>query len=597
MPEGPNKLSRFWQELKRRRVIHVITVYATSSFVIIELVGNLADPLNLPPSLPTIVIIVLAIGFPLAMVLSWIYDLTSEGIEKTKPLDEIKEGEKRTVPNAWKIATIISFVAILGLVTLNILRGSKGLRRGDIQSLVILPFDNLTGDDQLDWTAAAMHSILNSDMGRVGGLQVYSNTTSIAIKEAKLTASEIAEKYDVDALLESNLTCYGDMVCGQFRVIAIYPEEKVIWEEDFMEEKNKLPILKNRIIKRVSRKLKVKLTHEEEDYLAESITVDPEAYDAWLGGRYMLDQSHPQALQAAIDSFQKAINLEPAWGAPYAGIAEIGAHLNHFGLGSATDNLSMILSNLADALRLDPNSVEAHLASALTAYEIEFDWEKAESEFRRALDLNPSHVRSHSWYADMLAKLRRTDEALYHGKRSVELDPENPFTLAVYTHVLLMNGKCQEALYYAEKGLSSHPDHILLLNPLDEIYVCLGEYDKAFDFWKGLNYSVWEETGVAELFERVYQERGWIAVQKEAIRVNEEVWAKDGRIDEWSQAGRYVTVGDYDKAMDYYEAFYDKNNRFTRLPELSAKSVYDKMKGNERYLALLEKLNLPVSDN
>ena len=82
----PNKLSQFWQELKRRRVIHVITVYASASFVLIELINNLAEPLNLPPNLLTIVVIVLAVGFPLAIVLSWLYDLTLEGIEKAKPI-------------------------------------------------------------------------------------------------------------------------------------------------------------------------------------------------------------------------------------------------------------------------------------------------------------------------------------------------------------------------------------------------------------------------------------------------------------------------------------------------------------------------------
>jgi len=140
MPQKPNKISRFWQELKRRRVIHVITVYASAAFVIIELVGNLAEPLNLPPNLPTIVIILLAVGFPLAIVLSWLYDLTSEGVERTKPLSEVKEGGKPAVPNAWKIATYISFVVITGLVVINVMGRGKKLRAGDIQSIVILPF-------------------------------------------------------------------------------------------------------------------------------------------------------------------------------------------------------------------------------------------------------------------------------------------------------------------------------------------------------------------------------------------------------------------------------------------------------------------------
>jgi hypothetical protein len=140
MPNNPNRLSRFWQELKRRRVIHVITVYATAAFVIIELVNNLAEPLNLPASLPTIVIIILAIGFPLAIILSWLYDLTSEGVERTKPLSEIQEVEKPVVPNAWKIATYVSFVVIVGLVVFNIVTRGNIIKPGSIESMVILPW-------------------------------------------------------------------------------------------------------------------------------------------------------------------------------------------------------------------------------------------------------------------------------------------------------------------------------------------------------------------------------------------------------------------------------------------------------------------------
>ncbi len=178
MPQRPNKLSQFWQELKRRRVVYVITVYASTAFVIIELINNLAEPLNLPTNVLTIVVIVLAVGFPLTIVLSWLYDLTSEGIEKTKPIEELREGEKTVVPNAWRIATIISFIIIIGLVTINIAMGTRGLRPGDIESLVILPFDNFTGDDRLDYVAAGMHSSLIGDMGKVRGLRVLGQTTS-----------------------------------------------------------------------------------------------------------------------------------------------------------------------------------------------------------------------------------------------------------------------------------------------------------------------------------------------------------------------------------------------------------------------------------
>ena len=132
MLQHQNRLSHFWEELKRRRVIHVITVYASAAFVLIELAGNLTEPLNLPPSLSTIVVIVLAVGFLPAMILSWIYDLSSGTLKRTGPVDDLQKEEKASVPNAWKVATIISFVIIVGLVVFNIVSRGNVLKPGMI---------------------------------------------------------------------------------------------------------------------------------------------------------------------------------------------------------------------------------------------------------------------------------------------------------------------------------------------------------------------------------------------------------------------------------------------------------------------------------
>ena len=188
-------LSRFWQELKRRRVIYVLTVYASAAFVIIELVGNLTEPLNLPTSLSTIVIVVLATGFPLAIILSWIYDLTGEGTKRTPALEQL-DGDaaeaKPAVPNAWKIATYLSFVVIIVLLTLNIFGGGKNRRAGDIQSILILPLENLTGDDNQDHMVSSMHTLLITDMGRIGDLRILGKVTANKYCGSHMTASEIA---------------------------------------------------------------------------------------------------------------------------------------------------------------------------------------------------------------------------------------------------------------------------------------------------------------------------------------------------------------------------------------------------------------------
>jgi hypothetical protein len=140
--------------------------------VIIELANNLAETLNLPASLPTIVIIILASGFPLAIVLSWLYDLTSEGVERTRTLSEVREGKKPVVTNAWKISTYVSFVVIAGLVVFHIVTRDSMIKPGSIESLVVLPIYNYTGNDQLDYFVSGMHSSLIGDMGKVGSLRV-----------------------------------------------------------------------------------------------------------------------------------------------------------------------------------------------------------------------------------------------------------------------------------------------------------------------------------------------------------------------------------------------------------------------------------------
>ena len=596
MPQRPNKLSQFWQELKRRRVVYVITVYASAAWVLIQLVITLTEPLNLPTGLATIVVIALAVGFPPVVILSWLYDLTGRGIEKTKPLEEVREGEKTVVPNAWRIATIISFMVIIGLVTINIVMGTRGLRPGDIESLVILPFDNFTGDEQLDYVAAGMHTSLIGDMGKVSGLRVLGQTTSNAYKKTGLTATDIAKKDNVDALVEPTLTCYGDIVCLQIRVITPYPEEKVLWVGDFMEDKSQILNVYNRIIRKVAHELKVNLTLQEETLLAESRIVDPDAYDAYLKGRSYSDKISPASLSLAIERFEKAIEIEPDWAAPYTGLAGVGLRMNQIGFGPESDRLRMIYENLTKALELDPNSAEAHESAASTAAWIEFDWKKAEKEFLKAIELNPSYARSHIFYAHLLTILRRTDEALYEGKLSVELDPENPLTLGLYVVVLFDAGQCQEALFYMEKALFLDPDHPFLRGKLGWVYECLGDYEKVFEDWKERNYDRWEMMGGdVELLEEVFYEHGWIAFSQELTKLHEEAVAKGIQVSSGFFFDMYLYLGKYNKAMDYLEIIYEDNNHNPNLPYYSTKSTYDKMKGNPRYIELLKKMNLPIN--
>ena len=271
MSAGTNRLSSFWKVLKRRRVVYVITVYASAAFVIIELVTNLTEPFNLPANLATILIIVLAIGFPLITILSWFYDLTGKGIEKTKPLTDTVVSEKVKVPNAWKIATYVNFALIIGLVTFNILGGPDQLRAGNTQTIMILPIDNYTGDDQLDDFISGMHAVLINDVGRISKLIVKSKITSDAYADKPV--SQIAEEQGVDIVLLPDAMCLGDSICMRFEMLSA--EGRSMWISDYREPVSQLLNLNNIITREIAQEINIKLTEDQEQILTEERAADP----------------------------------------------------------------------------------------------------------------------------------------------------------------------------------------------------------------------------------------------------------------------------------------------------------------------------------
>jgi tetratricopeptide (TPR) repeat protein len=585
MAGNPNELSQFWHELKRRRVVHVITVYATSAFVIIELVNNLTEPLSLPVSLSTIVVIVLAVGFPLAIILSWIYDLTSKGVEKTKPINEIREGEKPVIPNAWRIATYVSFVVIIGLVTINIVGGTRGLRPGEIQSVLILPYQNYTGDDQLDAIISGMHSALINDLGRI--ITVMSKTTSDVYKDSDKTLSQIAAELGVDAIIEPGVMCAGDTVC--FQLAMNTPDEEQLWFAEYSESKSQLPNIHNRITKQIADELKIELTADQASLLAERRTIDPEAVDAYMKGLFYLDMINMNSLQKAKEYFNIAIEIEPDWAPPYAGLAGVWGYQKQMSLIPPSLAIPKINENLNRALELDPSSSNAHYTKAVIAVWTEWNWEKGEKEFIKSLELNPSNALCRIFYGHLLGILHRSDEAIYQANLAFKLDPQRPFILGLYGALMTQIGKPQSAIPYLKKALLIDSTHRFVITSISAAYRQIGDYDNWFEYFKKI---IWYDDKVVASLDSVLQEQGYRAAVEMTIKIEEEV-ANERYIDIFLVGYRYLQIDNYEKAMDCYEKGYEIHH--PNMPYISVNQYgYEQLKENPRYIELLKKMNLPL---
>lgn len=589
MPQKRSLISQFWQELKRRRVVHVITVYASATFVIIELVNNLTEPLNLPLKLSTIVVIVLAVGFPMAVILAWLYDLTPEGIEKTKPVDESEAPKKAKVPNAWRIATYVSFVVIAGLVTFNIVGGTKDLKAGDIQSLVILPFENYTGDDQLENMVAGMHSMLIGDMGRMSNLRVIGKTSSRLYKEAEMSAGDIASELNVDAVVEATVMCLGDSICMQFRLVNTIGEEEQLWVGEYKEDKSQILNLYNRVTKQIAREVHIELTASEEQVLSKDRAGDRDAIDAYIRSHTYWGDLSPESLDKAEELLHLAMEKDPEWSTLYAAMAVVWAGRMQTGLVDTETGHRLIRENIDRARELDADFVDSHFINGVIYAWPEWDWERGVNEFLQAIAKNPNHVLARMYYAHILMSLQRMDEALVQGKLALDLDPKNPLVLTLYSVILKGAKKPAQVMEYLQRALSIDPDHAFTQGQLARAYYDLGEYEKNLEIQKAQLLGRLEEDRIPDLV-TMFREQGRLVVYQEVVSLWELFYENPDRYP-ISMSRHYYRAGAFEKALDELEIAYQAHN--PNMPYIGTGNRYKELHDSARFLAILDSMNLP----
>jgi TolB-like protein len=591
MAAHQNRLSRFWQELKRRRVIHVITVYASAAFVIIELINNLSEPLNLPGALSTIVIIILAAGFPLAIILSWLYDLTAGTFERTKPIEYLPEKETVQVPNAWKIATYISFIVIAGLIVLNIAGRSELIKPGMIQAVAVLPFNNYTGDDNLDYVAEGMHSSLITDIGKVSALRVTGETTSKTYKNTDKSAPQIGEELNVDLLIEPTLTCWGENVCVLIRAVTTTKEEKQVLVREYRVDREEILSFYGRVTKEISQEIKVELSPEEMRLLSKSRKVDREAYEEYLKARSYVNEFSKEALYQAIDYLHSAIEKEPDWAPLYAGLAELWMWIQQAGYEPPSIAGPKIFENLNRAMELDPDLAVVHYLSAMIAQWGEWNWEKSEKAFLKALAINPSDSWTRLFYAQLLLILQRNDEAKAQIELAAGLDPLSDDMKLLYSGTLVQAGDFEAALPVAEELVAKNPTNPNANHMIESAAYHLGEYDKVIRAVQyALPFSIGE--GVYAGIVRMYNESGIVAAYVELMK-HMEKHAENNPISFLDMSSRYIIANQPDKAMDWIETGFEQHD--PQLGYIVASGRHSEpLYGNPRFIAICEKANLPL---
>jgi tetratricopeptide (TPR) repeat protein len=590
---GHRHLSRFWVELKRRNVLRSLAVYAGSAFIILEAATIIFPRWGFPDWSIDLVLYLLIFGALVNLVISWFFDITSTGVQKTKPLEEEVTGPPALpASRSWKAATYISLVVIVALIVWNVVPGKGNGSNSRIDSLVILPFDNFTGDDQMETMIAGMHSMLIGDIGRINGLRVISPTTSRIFKKGDKSIPEIASDLGVNAVIEPSVMCFGDTVCMQVKVMSTYPEEKMLWVADYREPKSEVLNLYNRITQELAEKVRIELTEGEKEILTENRTVQPDALDAYLKAQYYWELLNMDSIPKALANFQLAAELDPDWADPYAGLGLIWSMFRFFGALPASSTQPMVDQYLARGMELNPNSSVVHFVEAIDAVWGKMEWEHGEAAFLKSIELNPNDALTRLYYAHLLMILRRNEEAMQMAEIGLRLDPMKPLVLGLYGVVMTGVKRYPEAIRACEKAVSIDPGfrfaHSNILFPAYE----MGDYEKWLQAW--MDKVVWSDGAKASV-QAAFDKGGHLEAVREMFRLNEMYFPGDCFMSDGVKAERYMYLGEKEKALDHFEKVIE--NSPLDGPYLGTNlCFYDQLKDQPRYIALLEKLNLPLPE-
>lgn len=494
------------------------------------------------------------------------------------------------------VIVLVSAVIVVALILTDLIKGGKGVQAGDIKSLVVLPFENYTGADSLEYFVAGMHSSLIQDMGKIGSLLIPGSTTSKVFKDSNKTIAQITSELHVDAALETSVVCLGeDTICLQTRLVQPGKEEKQIWIADYKVEKSQILNLYNQITKQLAEEVKVTLTPEEKSLLARTRTIDKQAYNAYLKGLQYWDRLGFEDLKMAMDYFETAIEIEPDWAPPYAGIAQTAQGMVQMGTMMPAEGMAIIFKNRAKALELDPDYPGAHYTNAISATWVEWDWNTGEKEFKKAIELNPNDVKSRIYYAHLLAMLGRFDEALFQAEKAVTLEPYDPLVLALAYTVDVCTGNPNEGVKKIEKALELDPGHPFAFMQSEEAYYYNGSYLKAIENLWAMLTNYLHIRPLEEIIEE-YQDNGYSSALELLLSDVEKSLQEGAFLPPTFTGVLFLRSSNITKALDYFEQGYEIHDQ--NIPYLKAYgTLHPEINNDPRYIALLKKMNLPLVEN
>ncbi len=480
-------------------------------------------------------------------------------------------------------------VAVAALAWFGTTRKWWGGPPSHVESLVVLPFGNLSGDAEQNYFVDGMTDALITNLGQISGLRVISRTSAMTYKSTRKTLPEIARELSVDAVVEGTVQRSGERVRLNLKLIEA-STDRTLWAQSYERNLENAVELQNEIARDIAGRIAITLTPRESARLAAARQVNPKVYEAYLKGRYFWNRRSEPDMRQAIDHFEEALRHDPGYAPAYAGLADSYTVYGALGWNlDGDDAWPRAIAAAEKALELDEHLADGHTSRAGIAMNHELDWAKAEKGYRRALELNPGYANAHHWYGYYLLLTGRLREAEAEMRRALELDPLSPIINANIGFCFYAARQFDAALAHWRNALEMHRNYRVLHGYMTMGYIGKGMYAEALaemQKQRALSGAGPPETAIlAYIYGRMGNTREARALLSEML--------SRGEAPAYYVAIAHMGLGENDKAFEWLEK--SLQERTGPFNELNADPMFDPLRADPRFGALLRRMGLGVA--
>jgi TolB-like protein/Tfp pilus assembly protein PilF len=457
-----------------------------------------------------------------------------------------------------------------------------------IDSLAVLPLENLSRDPDEDYFADGMTEALITDLAKIGALKVISRTSVMRYKGTNKSLPEIAKELKVGAVVEGSVLRVGQRVRITAQLIHAASDTH-LWAESYDRDLQDVLLLQSEVARTIAKEIQVAVTPEESRLLAAARPVNPEAYEAYLKGRFHWYKLSREHIDIALEYFELALEKDPKYARAYVGVADTWLVRGDSGFVAPGKAFPKVMAALSKAMELDDTLAEAHTCIGNIKFYSEWDWRGAEAAYQRAIELNPNYADGHFFYADFLMSMRRSGDAMAEAERGLDLDPLNSFFQCFLGWYLLFLRRIDDAIAQLRKTLRTEPNFPAAHQGLWGAFFQKKMYEEAFSSVERF-FKLLDDSEITAALQRGWENAGY----PEAMRLAAEELAgrfNRAHVPAMRIARMYAHAGENERAFEWLEKAYEE--REGPMIHLNVGWDWDGLRDDPRFQSLLRRMNLP----